>query len=76
MGTWWQGPIRVVARVGESSYQVRHHDGKVSDVHITALKLCVGMELGEFITDLQVPPGSTPPQSDDEEGEESEGPED
>ena len=41
IGTWWTGPHRVVARTGESSYQILHPGNRIVDVHATELKRCV-----------------------------------
>ena len=38
METWWVGPGRVVARVGESSYKVLHKPGEIWEVHRDWLK--------------------------------------
>ena len=43
LATWWEGPCRIVAKTGASSYQLRFRDGRIIDDHITKLKKkCLG----------------------------------
>ena len=69
LGTWWLGPARVVARVGESSYQIRYVDGRVVDVHATQLRPCVHDKPEDLLISLTIPPTPTPASP----GEEPEG---
>ena len=41
MHTRFHGPYRVVARVGEHSYQVKMADNSIFDVHVSHMKPCV-----------------------------------
>ena len=38
METWWLGPVKILRRMGNMSYQVVHKPGEVWDVHREFLK--------------------------------------
>ena len=38
--SWWQGPFKVVERVGERSYRLRTPQGEIFDAHLDQLKAC------------------------------------
>ena len=76
MGTWWTGPHRIVARTGESSYQILKPGHHIHDVHVTELKRCVWDKPENLLALLTTVPDQVeePPseevevlQSDDEE---------
>ena len=70
MSTYWDGPCRVLARVGESSYQLKDTFGKIIDAHVTGLKPYVFEVLENPISTLEIPPPALPAaQSDEREGE-------
>ena len=56
MSTYWDGPCRVLARVGESSYQLKDTFGKIIDAHVTGLKPYVFEVLENPISTLEIPP--------------------
>ena len=57
--SWWQGPFKVKARVGEHSYRLRTPQGQEFDAHSDQLKPCEWEEPSEPITNLQYPPLET-----------------
>ena len=70
MATYWDGPCRVLARVGDSSYQLKDTFGKTIDAHVTGLKPYVFEILTGPILNLEIPPPAIPAaQSDEREGE-------
>ena len=54
--SWWQGPFRVVDKVGVSSYRLRTPQGAEFDVHADQLKACTWDEPEDPVTTLQFPP--------------------
>ena len=40
MQTWWQGPFKVIERVGERSYRLRTQHGEEFDTHADQMKPC------------------------------------
>ena len=38
--SWWQGPFKVVERVGQRSYQLRTPQGEIFGAHVDQLKSC------------------------------------
>jgi len=60
--TYWQGPFKVLTRLGERSYRLRTPEGQEFDCHQDQLKACVGGGPGPLLTLLQHPPSSSPTQ--------------
>jgi hypothetical protein len=58
--TCWQGPFRVIERVGERSYRLRTPQGEKFDVHADQLKPCVWDDPSEGGLDLQYPQREAP----------------
>ena len=58
--TWWQGPFRVVERVGERSYRLRTQQGEIFDAHADQLKPYEWDEPETPGTELRYPPVQTP----------------
>ena len=57
--SWWQGPFKVVERVGERSYKLRTHQGEVFDAHSDQLKPCVWEEPKSPGVTMRYPPDRT-----------------
>ena len=58
--TWWRGPFRIEARVGESSYMLKIPTTGPLAVHADQLKPCVWQELTDEGVPVQVPPLPAP----------------
>ena len=54
--TYWQGPFKVLEKVGERSYRLRTPQGEEFDAHRDQLKPCVGGGPGPLLCELQYPP--------------------
>ena len=63
-----------MARVGESSYQIKCDDGRIVDVHATQLRPCVHEKPEDLLVSLTIPPAPTPasPGEESEEYDEEE----
>ena len=49
IGTWWTGPYKVLARLGESSYRIQYRAEKPVELHAQQLKF--------YVCDMPVGPG-------------------
>ena len=58
MQSWWQGPFRLLDRVGERSYRLRTPQGQEFDAHADQLKTCDWDDLDDAGHELQYPPPS------------------
>ena len=55
--SWWQGPFKVVERVGQRSYQLRTPQGEVFDAHLDHLKPCEWDDPDSPGVGMEYPPG-------------------
>ena len=54
--TWWQGPFRILSRVGARSYRLRTPQGDEFDAHQDQVKPCVWEQPGSLMARLHFPP--------------------
>ena len=54
--TRFHGPYRILARVGEHSYQVKMADLSIFDVHVSHLKPCIWEAIQGPCLEMRVPP--------------------